>query len=226
MAILDTPGVGGLTRGHSAITMSALDTAHALLFVMDAGAPLSRPEIEFLGAAAQRNDAVVLAMTKTDLHPEWEVICADDRALIAKHLPRLAGVPIVSISSRLADEASRLASANSAAAAQLRELSGVDVLIQQLRSTVAARAQTLSLTGRVQTLSALLAELRARLTERPEHLAGDPAQLRTMLAERDRLRSFLSDPQAGVLQVHRRIQRLQRDAQRGFSVRASALIQR
>lgn len=226
MHILDTPGVGGLTRGHSAITMSTLDTAHALLFLMDAGSPLSRPEIQFLGDALEHNDAVVLAMTKTDLHSDWEVIATDNRELIARHLPQLTGAPIVSISSRLADEASRLAFASSDAAAQLRELSGMDCLINELRTTVAVRSAALSLTNRVQTLNALLVELRTRLTERPENLAGDPARLRVMLAERDRLKSFLSDPHTGALQVRRRIMRLQRDAERDFSYKASALIQR
>ena len=41
---------------------------------------------------------------------------------------------------------------------------------------------------------------------------GDPARLSTLVAERDRLDGFLSDPHLGALHVNRRMDRLRRDA--------------
>ncbi|MFD2093077.1 dynamin family protein [Blastococcus deserti] len=225
MALVDTPGVGGLDSGLSAITMSTLDTAHALLFVMDAAAPLSAPELRFLAQAVDRNDAVVLAMTKTDLYPEWNRIRDDDRELIARHVPQLADAPIVPMSSRLAEQAGRLAH-NPDAAAQVLRVSGLEGLVGELKERVAARLETVSLAHRAQALHALLAELRARLSERPEYVIGEPGELAELIAERDRLESFLTDPHHGALHVHRRMTRIRRDAEQNFALRASDLCKR
>jgi GTPase SAR1 family protein len=226
MELMDTPGVGGLTSGHNAVTMSTLDTAHAFLFVMDAGAPLSQPELTFLGEVARHNEGVVLVMTKTDLYPEWQAIREDDRALIARHVPALAGAPIVPLSSRLAEHAATFASDDPAVGARLRGLSGIEGLVTALETTIAARSATLSRSGRLFVLSAALSELRARLSESPEALAGDPERLSTLVAERDRLDGFLSDPHLGALHVNRRMDRLRRDAEREFTLEAATLVQR
>jgi GTPase SAR1 family protein len=226
MELWDTPGVGGLRSGHSAITMNTLDTAHAFLFVMDAGAPLSQPELTFLGEVVRRNGAVVLVMTKTDLYPEWQAVREDNRALIADHVPALTGAPIVPMSSRLAEYAGHLDPDNTAVMAQLRQLSGIDGLMDALQTTMAARAATLSQSGRLHIVNAVLNELRARLTERPEFLSADPARVSTLIAERDRLNSFLSDPHFGALYVNRRMDRLRRDAERDFALRAGSVVQR
>jgi GTP-binding protein EngB required for normal cell division len=226
MEFVDTPGVGGLTSGHSAVTMSTLDTAHAFLFVMDAGAPLSQPELTFLGEVVQHNDAVVLVMTKTDLYPEWQAVREDNRRLIAHHVPALAGAPIVPLSSRLAEHAGRLDDADSAVGTRLRHLSGIEELMHALETTMAARSALLSHSGRLRILNAVLTELRARLTERPEVLSADPAGMSNLIAERDRLSAFLSDPHFGALYVNRRMDRLRRDAERDFALRAGSVVQR
>lgn len=224
--ITDTPGVGGLLRGHSAVTMATLDTAHAMLFVMDADAPLSLPELRFLTQAARRIDTVVLAMTKTDLYPEWKAIGEQDRALIAEHAPQLAEAPIIGVSSRLAEQASRLGADSSETATTLRRISGLEPLVDELRTRVTGRSRVVSDAHRAQILRALLTELRSQIEEQPQHLAGDPARLAALVAERDRLRAYLLDQHTGAVETQRRIHRVRRDAQRDFDLQVSSLIQR
>lgn len=224
--ITDTPGVGGLQRGHSAVTMATLDTAHAMLFVMDAGAPLSLPELRFLTQAARRIDTVVLAMTKIDLYPESEAISEQDRALIAEHAPQLAEAPIIGVSSRLAEQASRLGADSSETATTLRRISGLEPLVEELRTRVAGRSKAVSDAHRAQILRALLTKLRAQIGEQPEYLAGDPARLAALVAERDRLRAYLLDQHTGTVETQRRIHRVRQDTQRDFDLQVSSLIQR
>ena len=50
IALVDTPGVGGLNAAHAAATLAFLPSADALVFVTDASTELSRPELEFLPA--------------------------------------------------------------------------------------------------------------------------------------------------------------------------------
>jgi len=225
MCLMDTPGVGGLRHGHSAVTMSTLQGAHALLFVMDASAPLSRPELDFLADAAERNDAVVLVMTKTDLYPEWTKIRDDDQALIARQVPRLAGVPILPMSSRLAEQASRLAE-RPEAAEQVMHLSGLDNVVGQLRATVTNSRAGLALARNAAVLHGLLVELRARLSEEPAHVVGNPGEMAALIVERDRIQSFLTDPHHGALRVHKRMARIRRDAEQLFVLKAESLCQR
>jgi hypothetical protein len=226
MELVDTPGVGGLQSGHNAVTLSTLDTAHAFIFVMDAGAPLSQPELTFLGEVVRHNDGVVLVMTKTDLYPAWQAVREDNRALIARHVPALTGAPIVPLSSRLAEHAGNLDLTNSAAVEQLRRLSGLAELTHVLGITMATRSAMLSHSGRLRRVNEVLAELRVRLAERPEVLSVDPEAMSTLVAERDRLNAFLSDPHFGALYVNRRMDRLRREAERDFALKAAGVVQR
>ena len=95
LSLLDTPGVGGLDPAHTAVALDAVDQATALLFVADASAPLSQPELDFLVAASERVDAVVFALTKVDAYPGWRRIADDNRALLRAHAPRFADAPVV-----------------------------------------------------------------------------------------------------------------------------------
>ncbi len=51
ITLVDTPGVGGLNAAHAAATLAFLPSADALIFVTDASAELSRPELDFLASA-------------------------------------------------------------------------------------------------------------------------------------------------------------------------------
>ena len=96
LELLDTPGVGGIDSGYGAITLGALAGAQGLLFVTDAAAELTGPELEFLRDAVGRIPAAACIVTKTDLYPNWRTIADRDR----EHL-RTAGLdlPVIGVSS-------------------------------------------------------------------------------------------------------------------------------
>ena len=78
LAIVDTPGMGGLGAGHAAATLAFLPFADGLVFVTDASAELSAAEAEFLDRAAELCPNVEVVLTKTDLYPAWRTIAGID----------------------------------------------------------------------------------------------------------------------------------------------------
>ena len=78
IALVDTPGVGGLNAAHAAATLAFLPSADALIFVTDASTELSRPELEFLASAAKAGPPILIAVTKVDIYPAWRRIVAID----------------------------------------------------------------------------------------------------------------------------------------------------
>ncbi|GAA1897709.1 dynamin family protein [Asanoa iriomotensis] len=102
LSLVDTPGTGGLDPLHAEVALDAAAQAGALLFVVDASGPFTRPELEFLIEASKRVNVVVFALTKTDAYPGWKTILADDRAQLQTHAPRFAQAPWFPVSARLA----------------------------------------------------------------------------------------------------------------------------
>jgi hypothetical protein len=162
LVLVDTPGVGGLNAGHAAATLAFLPSADALVFVTDASAELSAPELEFLATALRAGRPVLVAVTKVDMYPAWRRIVELD----AGHLRRagLTDEPMP-VSAAL-----RLAASGTADALADRE-SGVDRLIERLTGDVAADA-------RATTRAASLAELRPALGQLREPLSAEVAALR------------------------------------------------
>ena len=98
LAIVDTPGMGGIGAGHASATLAFLPYADGLLFATDATAELSAPEVEFLRQASALCPTVICALTKIDMAPAWRRIAELD----AGHLRRAGlDVPIVGVSSVL-----------------------------------------------------------------------------------------------------------------------------
>ena len=85
LAIVDTPGMGGLGAGHAAATLAFLPFADGLIFVTDASSELSAPEAEFLDRAYELCPQVLFVLTKTDLYPAWRRIAATDDDLRSEH---------------------------------------------------------------------------------------------------------------------------------------------
>jgi len=104
LIIVDTPGVGGIRTAHATATRAFLPSADALIFVSDATSELTDTEVQFLHEAVQTCPTVVLALTKTDLFPQWRRIADLDR----QHLER-AGIdaPIFPVSFPLRVESIR-----------------------------------------------------------------------------------------------------------------------
>lgn len=99
LAIVDTPGVGGLIPAHAAVTSAALAGADALLFVVDAEARMQENELDFLENATSRIGTIFFAITKWDRYPASrdEVLEQDREALQAT---RYAGAQIFPVSSK------------------------------------------------------------------------------------------------------------------------------
>ena len=98
LVLVDTPGMGGLGAGHAAATLAFLPFADGLVFVSDASAELSAPEVDFLAQARDACPTVLFAVTKTDLYRRWREI----EALDVAHLGRDGvGVRTMALSSPL-----------------------------------------------------------------------------------------------------------------------------
>jgi hypothetical protein len=127
LRLIDTPGVGGLDSAHGVLAMSTLDEAQGMLFVKDASQELTAPELDFLRQAVERCSAAALAVTKTDLYPEWRRIVELD----GQHLARAGiDVPIIPVSSFLRLRARRLP--------DLNEESGYPALVEFVAAQVVA----------------------------------------------------------------------------------------
>jgi hypothetical protein len=191
MRIIDTPGAGGLEQGHAALTIEALGQADALLFVVDAGAPISLPELRFLQAAADRVDTVVIALARIDMYPGWRKVAADDAASIAAHAPRFATAPMVPVSSALAERALALPPGPDASA--LREESGVAAIEAVLLDRVGRRRGVIPLANLMRACELEQSTLEDGLL-RDIAVTGTDASLRDALErEQTRLRALVSD---------------------------------
>ena len=178
LRLVDTPGVGGLDSAHGAATMNALSLAEVVLFVSDASQPLTAPELEFLGTAAERCPNVVLVMPKTDIHPLWRRVEEINRSYLSD-----AGldIDIFPISSVLRQ---RAAAENST---ELNEESGYTKLVPLLAD--AAEGDAARLTTRA-TLSDVLTVV-DQLTASFEHertALEDPDAISAMVADLERAR--------------------------------------
>ena len=174
LALVDTPGVGGLNAAHAAATLAFLPSADALVFVTDASAELSAPELAFLGAARAAGPPILVAVTKVDIHPAWRRIVELDEG----HL-RSAGLDEVpfAVSSVL-----RLAG-HDRADPELETESGVPRFADALVEDAVGRARLTAVASAVGAVTPLLEQLREppatelAALERPEAIEGLTADL-------------------------------------------------
>jgi hypothetical protein len=176
LAIVDTPGVGGLDTLHAAITLRTLPLADAVMFVTDASAEFSQPELDFLRSARELCPNVVCVVTKTDFYPEWRRIVDLD----VQHLNRQRlSAPIVAVSSVLRDRALRTDSV------PLNEESGYPPLVTWLRQEVVARAELYSARTAVNDVLAVVNQIEAPVRAERQLLAN-PEEARALVSELER----------------------------------------
>ncbi|GAA1739762.1 dynamin family protein [Aeromicrobium alkaliterrae] len=131
VALVDTPGIAGLTRGHTELAALAAAQGGVLVVVTDAGQVLTRPELEFLTEVSASVEQAVFALAKIDHHPSgWEEVMAENRALLRQHAPRFADAPICPVSSTVSLEVAGL---DPVETADLREYAGIDALSAAIR---------------------------------------------------------------------------------------------
>lgn len=182
VTLVDTPGIGGLNAAHAAATLAFLPVADALVFVTDASAELTRPELEFLASAIDAGPLIVVALTKIDMYPEWRRILAiDERRLREIDL----GVRPFALSAALRTSACDLADP------ALEQQSGFPALTETILGDVTLRARAAAVDGAFREIRSALEQLREPLVierqavERPEaagRLAADLGGVRDRLA--------------------------------------------
>lgn len=143
---IDTPGAGGLDRAAIDVALERARGAGVLLMVCDATTPITAPEMDILGRAAQAAGSVIVAVTKTDKNlRRWRAIVDDDRRLIREHLGR--DVPVIGVSSLRAVDAAE--TEDSERRARVERTSG----IAELRGRIAAEMARGALLSKVAALS-------------------------------------------------------------------------
>jgi Dynamin family len=179
LTVVDTPGVGGLNAGHAAATLAFLPSADALVFVTDASAELSGPELEFLASARSAGPPILIAVTKVDIYPEWRRIIDIDLG----HLQAIG----------LGERPFGLSAYLRLRPDELGDESGYGAFGEALQGDVVERARTATTAAAVADMRWVLGQLREPLTaegaalERPEAADGIAAQLS---AVRERLASL------------------------------------
>lgn len=181
LSFIDTPGVGGLDTVHGATTLEALSYADALIFVLDASAPLSRPELNFLAKATERINLTILVMTKTDVFPEWLTILDENRRLLKDYAPKLAQQEIIPLRTPLFFGAERRRSnGDTAGADRLLERSGIPSLVGHIKDDILRRANTVKITNGYRLALSVLEQLDTGYAAQIATLSGDTSPLRAL----------------------------------------------
>jgi hypothetical protein len=205
IVLIDTPGVGGMGRGHRDLALAALGQADALLFTVSAEEPVARTELEFLVEASERTERVVLVMTKSDNNSEavnGEMI-AELRAKLATftetmrqkaadggidsdvpvRLTHLLDAPMVLSSSFLAEQArARREAGRIEQADRLMQRSGIDELRTLLQRSADNR-ELIRVANLLALLRVLLADVERETDGRLRAASGD-SQVADELAQR------------------------------------------
>ena len=168
IVLIDTPGIGGLNAAHAAATLAFLPVADALVFVTDASAELTAPELEFLAAAVDAGPLILVALTKIDMYPEWRrILEIDERRLRDIGL----GVRPYPLSATLRSIAGQLGDQN------LERESGFPPFAEMILGDLTERARTASLEAGFREIAVALGQLREPLAierqalDRPEAAA-------------------------------------------------------
>ncbi|WP_207454533.1 dynamin family protein [Herbiconiux sp. SYSU D00978] len=173
LALVDSPGVGGLDSIHSLTTLSTLPTADAALLVSDASQEYTAPEMQFLRQALRITPNVACVLTKTDLYPQWRRIAELDQA----HVARLGqDIPFFPVSSDLRLEAIKLQDG------ELNAESGFPDLVSYLRKEIVGKAERIQRRGALQDVRSVLEHLSMSLQSELSALV-DPASTPQVIAE-------------------------------------------
>lgn len=237
LAMVDTPGVGGLTLGHKDIALASLKLADALVFTVSCQEPILRTELEFLSEASARIDTVLFVLTKIDANAGWEAMRDEDRQKLqafgaqleqaagesgdeetkelARRFPRLYGSPFFPVSSRVADRAqARLAAGRDDAAVEMRRRSGFADIDQVLSRTIEAR-EDVRLSNILNLCGLVVARLEQQERDRLRVSQGDFEAVEQKLKDQQKRLEELAPRQAKWRQRFAiSVQRIQTEVQR------------
>lgn len=171
LAIVDTPGVGGMSSEHGAATMGALRAADAVMFLTDASQELTRSEIELLRRASLVSRRLAVVLTKTDLYPTWRTIAELDAANL-RHAEIEA--PVLPVSSMLRLRAVALADS------ELNKQSGFGELLAWMQAEVIGRAGELAARDAARDVVDVCDQLRLQY-EAQRQMLSDPSRFDVVL---------------------------------------------
>lgn len=226
VSIVDTPGVGGLDSMHGELAMEAAANATALLFVVDASAPFTSGELQFLRNVGDRVETVLFALSKTDGFRGWREVLEANKLLLAEYAPRFADAVFHPVSARMFEMASL--QANEQAATMLRERSGIGALQGALQEMLVGRSAMLGEANTLRALSSALGEQKAKLQAESRALSAGEAEAEKLRERRDKLTAerrtstrgwqlkLRSEIQRTRLEVGHECSRQMRDAQTHF----------
>ena len=185
ICVVDTPGVGGLDSQHGELALEAASSATALLFVVDASAPLTSSELHFLTKMSDSVETVLFALSKVDAFRGWEQIRDANRELLRQHAPRFADAEFHPVSARLFEMAGK--APNEQAAAMLREKSGIIALQEVLQEQLIGKAELLTGANTMRTLITAFDEQEAKLQAERRTLTSGESEADALRARRDEL---------------------------------------
>jgi len=187
LSLVDTPGVGGLDSMHGELAKEAAAGATALLFVVDASAPFTSTELQFLRDVGERVETVVFALTKVDMFRGWREVMEADKQLLREHAPRFADAVFHPVSARMFETAAK--APNEQMAAMLREKSGVAAIQTALQELLVGRSAMLGEANTLRALSSALGELKAKLQAESRALSAGEAEAEQLRERRDQLQA-------------------------------------
>jgi hypothetical protein len=135
LELVDTPGIGGLWRRGSLVTIDLLPSADAVVLVSDASQAFTAPEMAMIRRVAGLCPNLAFVLTKIDAHPAWRQILELDRAHLAAE-----GIdaPVFALTANLALLGMRRGDR------VLYDESGLSDLVRHLRIEVVGKAEELS----------------------------------------------------------------------------------
>ncbi|MEU3193181.1 dynamin family protein [Streptomyces sp. NPDC006992] len=217
LALVDTPGVGGLVSGHAALTMATLRRADALVFVVDGSSELTRSELDFLVRATGRIATVVFVLTKTDLYPRWRDVMERNRGLLAEHAPRYAPAPWFAVSSAAEEDALTAdRDGDPDTAERRRATGGIPQLRSALGASITERVLDLRAANAAQAARAVLDAQTARAGRLLDAASGDLAPTEEIERLRNALLGHRNASAGWRRTLGTRLNRMESDLQLGF----------
>ena len=207
LALIDTPGVGGLQAAHLRATMSALSGADAMIFVTKPGEPVSESERRFLAEAVGRIAECVVVQTHRDKVMDAAKRLKDDLATLqdAAEWTKLlkdparaqaladvfASAPAVSVSATNALDARAMA-AGTPAAQKLLTASNFEVLEDLLETDVIARSRQIHRERILRLMESILSGIKATPALQLSVLRGEADAAKAIAEREQRIQKWLA----------------------------------
>jgi len=212
LALIDTPGVGGLESGHTDLTVATLRRADALLYVLDSSAPMNAREASFLRKASENVATILFVMTKIDLQAASDELASSNAGLIRSILGEHVDAPIP-CSSEMFRRSISLSQHDPELADALAVESNIPTVEESLRQHVIGRVDGLSTQNALRVASVTIERLLADLGEAIRSYEHDEELGRQIADERSRCEALAAPKAAWRFQLGTKFQQLNLDVQ-------------